>query len=204
MTPQRALLCTWFLLPLASCGTGGMDPPRTRQNIRYSGTLADSMTEGRRTLEGRVLIQPPATGGHVEALVVTASGERTAAKWPDRATSSPVDPSQVYRVELLTRVYRNPDYVFNDVLRISAGDQVLIDASVCDLHQLPMQRRIEDGKSMESYPESFFPLRQKTFPHDGNAYLACGSGIRHPTWKCPECSRRYHAWTRQHGVDENG
>jgi hypothetical protein len=112
-----------------------------------------------------------------------------------------IDPSQQYDIELLTRIYKTPDYVFHDILRVTNDNQLIIDASICHIHKIPMQRQIEYGKSAEDYPNWFFAHQEKYFPHDGNEYLLCGSGIRHPTWKCAECSRSYDAWAKKHGID---
>lgn len=124
------------------------------------------------------------------------------ARWPEWAKkSSAIDPSQQYDIEVLTRIYKEPDYVFHDILRVTKDNQRVIDASICNLHKIPMQRQIEYGRSAEDYPNWFFPHQEKYFPHDGNAYLCCGSGISHPTWKCAECRRAYDAWAKKHGID---
>ena len=101
----------------------------------------------------------------------------------------------------MTRIYKDPDYVFNDILRVSDRGQVLIDSSVCNLHHLPMKRQIEDGHSAEAYPNNIYSIRSRKFPNDGNIYLACGSGIRHPMWRCMECYKQYLLWTKSNGID---
>lgn len=106
------------------------------------------------------------------------------------------DPSREYDVELLTRVYTptfpgGPGGVFNDILRVSVDNQTVIDASICQVHQVPMERVVMQPCSSEEYPPSFFPLQRKKFPNDGNEYLSCGSGISDQGWKCPQCRLLY-------------
>lgn len=173
-------------------------------------------------MTGRILLPAPSEGIYVQ--IFTSSDEKIKAVWPgwnyamfvkprwhgtdiantqqrkfvvDQAASK-IDPSQEYNIELLTRNHANSRVVFNDILRVSKNDQIVIDASICQVHKLPMKRQIEKTCSADSYPESFFKQQKREFPNDGNVYLGCGSG-RDLTWKCSECSRDYELWAKRHG-----
>lgn len=187
------------LLALVSCATSDKAAkPRLAQVVKYEGTRSGSLVEGRRTVTGKVTVDR--SDKNCPKLHVLASdGRSMSGALPARAVLQ-VEAEQVYDVELLTRVYTAPDYVFDDVLRVKLNERVLYDASVCSLHHVAMLRVLEDETDACLYPDSFFPLQEKRFPNDGNAYLACGSGIRHPTWKCPKCDRLYQVWCRRYGI----
>ncbi len=185
---------------LASCSImPNTYSPWLRDKIKYAKW---SMVEGHRTVKGKVELKPaPRTISKI--LVSERFGGQVEAYLPDNCPigSFPtLDPTKTYEVELLTRIYRDPDYVFNDVLNISHRGVVIYDASICLVHNLPMERLIEHGMSSCDAPSGFFPAQQKTFPNDGNAYLACGSGLRHPTWKCPACARAFNEWHLKRGI----
>jgi hypothetical protein len=225
MKQLAGFLFALHMLPLASCALKGAGMPRLRHPISYSGTGAGSMIEGQRSVTGRILLPPPTEYEEPSPIVVTSSGAKIEAGWPERDQAahlnkpsrgqslvslarrkvmwaqavSKIDPSQEYRIELLTGIYTNPSEVNNDILRVTKGDQVVIDSSICQVHKLPMRRQIEDSCSSEDYSTSFFLQRKKEFPNDGTAYLGCGSGLSFPTWKCPECSRQCDAWMMKHG-----
>ena len=204
MNTYSAIFSTLLLLFLAGCSAGGLAKPRIRNAVSYSGTMSGAMSEGIRTVMGRLEVQAPTSGGYITAIVTTPSGEKLEAKWPEWCKSPTfLDVSKTYEIELMTRIYKDPDYIFNDIRRVSDEGRLLMDTSVCHVHNLPMQRQIEDGKSACEYPEQFFSIQKKRFPNDGNSYLLCGSGIRHPMWKCPECSKQYHGWTKRNGVNES-
>ena len=200
--------------------------PQIQDAIIYSDTGAESMTEGKRSFAGRILIPPPT--GDYDVKIITSSGEEIKAAWPgwDRAmfinssnrgeklesyqhrkylwkqAVSKIDPSQEYQIDVLTSIYVEPNSINDEILRVMRNGYVVIDASICRVHKVPMKRHIEDSYSAEEYPESFFRQQKEEFPNDGNEYLGCGSGPSFPTWKCPECSRRYDTWIKKHGIRE--
>lgn len=185
------------MLLLEGCYTGGLAKPRMRNEV----IMSTSMTEGIRLIKGRLEVQAPTSGEYITSIVTTSTGEKLEAKWPEWLKSPTfLDTSKTYEIELMTRIHKNPDYIFNDILRVSDEGHLLMDTSVCHVHNLPMQRQIEDGKSACEYPKNFFPTQKKRFPNDGNAYLACGSGISHPLWKCSECNKQYHAWIKSNDI----
>jgi len=175
---------------------------------------------------GRIGISKPVDGDErVYPVIVTASGEEIHAGWPDlnkalevntrwqgtssvsgrrreilvRQVVSRFDPMREYQVELITGLHDGSDQIFNEVLRVSDNGDVVFDSSVCKVHQVGMERRMEDTCSACDYPESFFPLQKEMFPNDGNIYLGCGWGGS-LIWKCTECDRSYQRWAERHGV----
>lgn len=200
------------LLMVACASTPGKDRPRLRETVSYDHSMADSMVEGKRSMKGTMWIQryPSDRVFDIKRDIVSLQvagprGQRLSVAWPEELPSDvTVDPQKKYQVDLLTRIYKGPDYVFNDLLRISDGQgRVIVDASICNIHKLPMQRQLENGKSAEAYSRSFMLKREKEFPNDGNVYLACGSGIHHTIWCCPACEKGYHRYTSRHGINES-
>jgi hypothetical protein len=180
------------------------DLPRLREETSYPKAVIGHLVEGKRSVRGRLSVGDSSGSSLTYINIAEGGGPQIKAKWPDGVAVSPlIDPEETYQVELLTRVYTDPDYVFDDVLRVSDKDgRVIVDASICCRHGLAMQRQVEEGMSAEDYPDSFDKRREKEFPNDGKVYLACGSGIQHMTWKCPECDKRYHAWAKRNGTEE--
>lgn len=189
-----------LLLFLASCANQGERTPRLTDKVSFVPYIAESVTEGRRTVRGRISFDPShehsfnlrTMGFRSETLSVGLSGKTK--------DLPPLDLSKTYKAELLTRIYKKPDRIFDDLLRISLNGRVIHDESVCVIHKSPMKREIENGVSREDYPESFLSLQKTEFANDGNAYLRCGSGISHPRWKCPECHAAYVRAEKRFGI----
>ena len=155
-------------------------------------------------VKGRLELDANEDGSYITAKINTSSGDIHEAMWPTGSKSPKlIDPTKIYDIELLTRIYTNPSYVFNDILRVSEGGKVLIDSSICHLHHLPMKRMIEDGREAEAYPPYIDQVQRKYFPHDGNVYLGCGSGISHPTWRCTQCYKQFELWVKRNGIKES-
>jgi len=178
--------------------------PKLTQKVSFEGSVAKSLVEGHRTIRGTLRFKPVKKSEGIPLLFIADSrGRELEAYWPEGiGFPASIVAGRVYTVELLTRIYTEPTYVFNDLLKITDGGRVIVDASVCEVHGSAMQRQMEKGKSALSYPDSFFPRQEKTFPNDGNVYLLCGSE-RHPLWKCTKCEEAYHRWTRKHGGYED-
>jgi hypothetical protein len=195
----RAITSACLSAMLASCSViFSNDKPILRDKV----SLEKGMIEGHRMVRGKVeVLSDPRS--IPKLLVSERFGGQVQAYLPDNRPISDfpmLDPTVKYEVELLTRIYRNPDYVFNDVLRVSRNGTVIYDTSTCFIHHLPMERLLERGQSSCDSPRGFDTAREREFPNDGNTYLACGSGLHRPTWKCPACEKAYYAWCRNHGV----
>ncbi len=221
---KQLFLSVILLLPFTSCDVGSKNIPEMQGVIIYTNANAKSMTEGRRSVAGRILIPPPT--GEVYVQIVTSTDKEIKARWPgwERAmfinsrwhgedlesyqyrkylwkqTDSIIDPLQEYQIDILTAIYTDPNILEDEIWRVSKNGRVVIDASICQIHKAPMMRQIERPRSADSYPESFFRQQKKEFPHDGNVYLGSGSGPFFPTWKCPVCGRLHDVWIKKHGI----
>ncbi|RYD20919.1 MAG: hypothetical protein EOP88_13220 [Verrucomicrobiaceae bacterium] len=190
-TVKTATLLLPFLLLVTSCANQAERIPRLTDKVSFEPYLAESVTEGRRTVRGQISLDTPhehffdleTKALMSETLSVGLSGKKK--------DLPPLDPAKSYKVELLTRIYAKPDHVFDDLLRISLNGRVIHDESVCAVHQSPMEHGMWNSVSREDYPGPFLSLQEKQFPNDGNTYERCGSGIRHPKWKCPDCHAAY-------------
>jgi len=206
---------------LASCATKETNSLRSRDVNNASEMGAGPTGESKRVMNARILI--PSADGSIDVRLVTSSGEEINAAWPgwDHAmfvntrrhgkdcvslrdqkilrnrAAAKIDSSQEYQVEILTQNQVNP---FN-ILRISKGNHTVIDASICQVHKLPMKRQMEEVCSAEDYPESFFPQQKREFPNDGNFYSACSSRSD-PTWMCPGCRHGYDRWAKRHDLKQ--
>ena len=189
---------------LASCAMGpGEKEPRLKEKKDYPGARAGKLSEGKRSVTGRLSVKEDPGTGFTSLMITRGDGPSIEAMLPEGMVVSRVDPQAVYQVDLFTRIYRDPDYVCDDVRRVSdARGRVIMDSSVCHLHGVSMQRQVEKGVSAEDYPDSFSRRRRKEFPNDGRAYLACGSGISHMTWHCQECDKRYRTWAKRIGIED--
>lgn len=200
-----SILSHAFLVQLlVSCSTDDSLLSKLKDPVAYPARLAESMHEGTRMVSGRLKLREEEASSYITAIITTPDGGIIEAKWPEWSRSPEFsDTEKSYDIELLTRIYTNPSYVFNDILRVSEGGKVLIDSSICHLHHLPMKRMIEDGREAEAYPPYIDQVQRKYFPHDGNVYLGCGSGISHPTWRCKECYKQFELWVKRNGIKES-
>lgn len=163
--------------------------PELQDIVPYS----DNLMEGRYEIHGRISFTKTSEGIGLE-VQGNDKNERAYVVWPEWGPDyRKIDTSQVYRVEILARE-TVPYYHFEDLLRVSSGDRMLIDASRCHVHRCAMKRQIENSVSGGDYGNSYFRLRKRSFPNDGNAYELCGSGIQSNTWRCPKCYSSYERW----------
>ena len=189
-----------FFSSLTSCSVmSKTDSPHLRSKVSYPEI---SMVEGIRKVNGRVEVRhSPNTITTI--LISERFGGQELANFPSKCSIGrfpTLIPSERYGIELLTSIHRDSIRVYNDVKLITHKGTVIYDASVCSVHNLPMERLIEHGMSSCFAPKEFFPAQQKEFPNDGNEYLFCSSGLRGTTWKCPACAKSFIAWHLKRGI----
>lgn len=130
-----------------------------------------------------------------------------AVEWPPHAVAySQVDTQKIYRLQYLaSRTGGNeeaPRWDAEVLHRIIDGDRILYDASICYLHRITMTWQEEEQVNGGSYYKSYFyDGRPRLFPHDGKAYLLCGSGLQHMKWKCPTCYQGSEQWKKRHRIE---
>ncbi|MDB6080221.1 MAG: hypothetical protein JWO82_3968 [Akkermansiaceae bacterium] len=115
------------------------------------------------------------------------------------------EPAKSYQFEYLkaeiTRNSGERPWTDVEILRIKDGDKILVDKSICPLHQAPMARQVEEDVSAPDYSAYYlWTYRQAHCPNDGRAYLTCDSGISHLRWKCPACYKIAETWEKKHGT----
>lgn len=95
------------------------------------------------------------------------------------------------RFEILNNYleYSGPQPYFTGfIAKVSSGNKVLYDNSLCEVHHLTMTRNTQRGKDRDGQGDRFFRRRDRLFPNDGNEYNVCGSGLPRIVWVCPKCS----------------
>jgi hypothetical protein len=158
--------------------------------------------EGRRSFAGPVSLKKSPEGGKIIGIGIPGpSGEEETASWESHGgKDKKLDPKKTYAVTFLTRIYRGQGLVQNELLRIDHNGRTILDESVCHVHGQPMVRQMEVKEPIGDYPDGFREVYRRRFPNDGNVYLACDSGIDHPTWKCLQCERSFKTYVKRHHI----
>lgn len=177
--------CAWFVLLMSGCVMKSDDDLRRTylpEEKRVPLLIETSGTLTYQTLEGSNI-----------AIVKCSDQPTMSVEWP-----AGVDQVEQADIEILDEKWEGGKRL---ILRVIANGKTLYDASVCELHHVPMIRREEQGVDGGEYPDSFFKsIRPKRFKNDGKAYLFCGSGIRHTVWRCPSCYEASERWRKRHGI----
>jgi len=182
-----------------------MTKPWRHDCIRYSPTHKECKYETRGTISFELK-----DGKVVADLRPSGNQQGSSFYWPKSAVPyKSVDTTRIYVLEKLeSAIIVGPssrDWNDSTLLRIVDGSRILYDASICPLHHVVMNRQIEDGVSYEDYylfREQYFDGESpRICPNDGKLYLACGSGIRHMTWRCPACYQISQEWRVKHGIN---
>ncbi len=127
--------------------------------------------------------------------------------WPKSAVPyQSLDTNRYYTFHYLESVIHvdasSRDWIDTTLIKIVDGNQILYDASICPVHKVGMRRQTEEGVSAINYPDHYFEgERARLSPNDGKAYLFCGSGLRHMTWRCDTCYKISEEWKVQHGIN---
>jgi hypothetical protein len=182
---------------IVSCAPTDTGKPHLKNPVRYESWNDGPITEGRRALSGRINFQKGDYRGTTKVIVTPRFGPPVEGHLEEANDLIHVDFDRQYRVEFLTWTYAGNDYVFNDVLKVFDGRRLIVDTSICSIHQIPMERRLGNEKSLGEYPNSFFPLQRERFLYDGNTYLMSNTGLKRPVWRCPTCAELYLAWEKK-------
>jgi hypothetical protein len=122
--------------------------------------------------------------------------------WPQRAPNPKgLSLASPWRFELLRQHGGKWDYVSQEVLTASYEGKMVFDASLCEVHNLKMQRVVEvcEDYSDRTKPIGFYEVRSKQFPHSGTAFPACTFySDRELTWQCAECAKTSKRWCYKH------
>ena len=193
MKPCQSLL--GLLCVALSSGCTVITRPWKHDCARYSPSHKECQFESKGTItferrDGKVVAGLHPIGGKQSSSVY----------WPRTAIPyQGLDTNRTYTFEYLeSTIVVGPssrDWIDTVLIGVVDGNQILYDASICPLHKMVMSRQIEVGVSGVDYPDQYFDgERPRLSPNDGKSYLACGSGIRHMTWRCPTCYRVSEEW----------
>jgi hypothetical protein len=189
MTLHRHLIvlasCGWVALFLSGCAVKSDDDLRRTylpEDQRVPVLIKTSGKLTYQTLEGSDI-----------AIVQCRLQPTMLVQWPDG-----VDQVEQADVEILDEKWEGGKRL---ILRVILNGKALYDASICELHHVPMLRRQEQGVDGGEYPDSLFEDGEpKLFKNDGKVYLLCGSGIRYTVWRCPTCYEASERWRKRHGI----
>lgn len=125
-----------------------------------------------------------------------------AVSWPENAPPpAELDTSRQLRFEILRHESGTWNYTNTSMAKISDGDRVIFDSSVCEVHRKPMTRVVETCNEYADHtqPSSFTRARKERFPNSGTAFPACTYyGNRYVVWRCPTCAKNVSDWGRKH------
>lgn len=190
------LICS-LSVSIVSCAVRDPKPPKLEAPVSSMG----GWTEGRRSFIGPISLKKSEGGKIIGIGVLCPSGEEEDASWESHGGEyRKLDPKKTYDVTFLTRIFQGQGLVQSELLRVEHDGRPIIDESVCHIHGRSMVRQTEVEESAVDYPDGFLQVRRSMFANDGNIYLACSSGINHPTWKCPQCERSFKAYVKRHHI----
>ncbi len=182
---MRPFLLMGLVCLLSSCGSG-------LRNHRVSGTI-----QFERDRKGQWTANIDPDNAQPTIAIV----------WPDRFPRPEAERSKRYSFEYMDepQLPAGSEGV-RMLLRIWDGDKLFYDASVCEVHEVSMDRQPEEVVGIEMYHpyrRSYFDKktgRPEKWPNDGKVYSPCDSGIRHKAWRCPECHRLSEVWREARGI----
>jgi hypothetical protein len=202
----KVIVCSVLVL-LSACSS---DLPRISHKARYprEDFWQPGWIEGKRSIQGRINFEPIERGCVRRVRITTSSGREEMAQWQQSIDPNiTIDQTEEYTIEILTSISKNPDLVRNEVLIVYSDEGVLVDASICYIHKIPMCRQIEKIVALEDYwpyRNSYFTgnnYTPKLFPNDGKSYSGCSVGYsKGLTWQCPKCFKMSEEWRRQHPI----
>ena len=196
---QQKFICAVLALILSSCQ---ILEHQKSGNVIYS----EQVSECNYQTVGTVLIR--VEDQKVVAEVDPEIGNMHTISWPKTAASSrTIDGSKSYTLEYLRSRYymsskRYAAWERIELSKIMDGDQVIYDASICEIHHGQMNRMISEN--LYDYdPDQGVPLKdpdEHSTPNDGYHHVAVSSssGLPSMTWRCPSCYRIATAKMREH------
>jgi len=184
----RSGVAALVLLAAVVCSSCGPTLPPITETIAHS----NYEQERRYVVEGKPVFTP---AGQSVLLDLRAKHhyDLQPLQWPEKLMPHQnLEGLSGLRFEVVEAVRRQDNKWQSEnmgVRRVWQRDKLLLDTTPrCEVHHLLMRREVEDGVDGDQF-DRFFRRQKQLFPHDGKAYLLCGSGIRHFLWTCPECAR---------------
>lgn len=89
---------------------------------------------------------------------------------------------------------------YPEIAKVTIQGKTVFDASVCEVHQLEMERVIETKDDFGEWlmPQTFDEARRTVFPHSGTHFPSCTFWENSTlTWRCSKCSAAGRSWCRK-------
>ena len=178
--PTLALFCL-----LASCNV--THRPKASAIIHYSPTVS----EKRYQIRG----QPRFIADGREFVLCLDGFDNQRIPWPENILPrKELRERSMYIFEVLESRHETKQgaQFYASLLRVRSGNQVLYDASSCNVHHTPMSRKVADPDSASNYTLSFLRNHLRFFPYDGYTYWADFNpcNVYPIDWICPSCVQR--------------
>jgi hypothetical protein len=165
---------------LMACATSENDE---RHDVKEYQGLTGDITEGFSSIRAAVAESYGKDPRYAELLA--DQGRKLVVKWDDPLPPvKSLDPAKIYQFDLIVTKGSKIDFTMHEVYRLMDRDKVLADGSRCPRHGCAMHRAEEIWIDGISAGENGDVIR---YPHSGNHYPLCGSGIHHVVWVCPLC-----------------
>lgn len=188
------LLAIGCLAGLASCGW----PNRVhnKETVYFEGGLRES----RQVITGKAIFHGGISANLTDVEIEGDKKTRGRIQWPATAPNSKsLDSSAPWHFELLE--YTNRECSQTVVMKIRVRKELVFDASICEVHHLPMTRAAEvlDEFAGRRTPPEFVDSQSRKFPHTGTAFPACNFYDHFwVTWRCPQCVKEGKVWCQKH------
>jgi len=195
-------------MALAACSP--MNRVCKKESVTYPADTSGARETRLKETRLKVIAKPEFKRDRVSCVLITirADGLDSDAliTWPAYAPDhSTLDASIPWHFELLRRsggFWGNKSKT--EVLRIRIRNQLVFDASICEIHHHLMTRIVEvpDEFSGRRMPGSFLHCRDTQFPHSGTGFY-CDSYYPNENlvWRCSDCAASAKVWCHKNAND---
>lgn len=186
---------------VSSCGL--MPGSRSMETVVYPAGIRET----RQQITGKTELRISGESVRV-SIQGLGTGDFKGIYWPKSAPNpTTLDSSVPWRFELLEQSGGIRERLqwseYPEILRVTIQGKTVFDASVCEVHQLPMVRVIEtaDEFAGRRMPQSFQQARTQ-FPHSGTDFPVCTFLANSTlTWRCTECAASVRMWCHKHALN---
>lgn len=153
-----------------------------RSDVKHYGGLCGDITEGFSTT--RASVSESGITDPNSVVLRTKQGRKLAVVWNKELPSiSSLDPQKVYTFDVIAVEGQQRRNSYASVFRISDDRHLIADLSRCSIHNIAMDRKVEDW--IDGY--DFSQGRIRPYQNSGIVHSVCGSGRRHVVWVCHLC-----------------
>ena len=141
-------------------------------------------------------------------LEMVSDGDERSIYWPEDAPGpGALSKGRSYTVELLEEEYglgmggEGASYWSPELFRLSDGDRLLYDASVCRVHGAGMKRAVVPiSYGFPMFERSYSTAMESEFPNAGVVLGGCCVNRERPSthaWVCPRCVENKRGWEKE-------